>query len=286
MIEFDKVTRAFGHKLAVADLTLKISRGELFAFLGPNGAGKTTTIKMLVGLLRPTAGKIRVGGFDTAEQTRQATQLMGYVPDQPYLYDKLSGREFLDFVAEMRGLDRNRTAEAIDRESRRFEMRDFLDDLAETYSHGMKQRLVFAAALLHGPAVLVVDEPMVGLDPKSMKMVKDLLRELASAGTIVFMSTHTLNVAEEIADRIGIIDCGQLGFLGTLEELQARRLAAGGRGAASRTSLEQLFLELTSNHGEPGGNHHPPGSRRDEPGSHDGGGAAADPRRQPQGESP
>src|SRR5208283_742398 len=138
-----------------------------------------------------------------------------------------------------------------------------------------------------GPAVLVVDEPMVGLDPKSMKMVKDLLRELASAGTIVFMSTHTLNVAEEIADRIGIIDCGQLGFLGTLEELQALRSAAGDRCAASRTSLEQLFLELTSNHRGPGANHDQPGSRRDEPPSnHHGAGTAADPRRQPQGESP
>ncbi len=273
MIEFDHVTRTFGRKLAVADLTLQISTGELFAFLGPNGAGKTTSIKMLVGLLRPTAGKVRVGGFDTAGQTRQATQLMGYVPDQPYLYDKLSGREFLDFVGEMRGLDRHRTAEAIDRESRRFELDDFLDDLTETYSHGMKQRLVFASALLHGPAVLVVDEPLVGLDPKSMKMVKDLLRELASAGTIVFMSTHTLNVAEEIADRIGIIDGGQLGFLGTLEELQARRSAAGDRSAASRTSLEQLFLELTSNHHEPGSNHQ-------------GGDAAADPRQPFEEKSP
>jgi ABC-2 type transport system ATP-binding protein len=255
MIEFDHVTRTFGRKLAVADLTLKIPAGELFAFLGPNGAGKTTSIKMLVGLLRPTTGKVRVGGFDTAGQTRQATQLMGYVPDQPYLYEKLSGREFLDFVAQMRGLDRDRTDEAIDRESRRFELDGFLDDLAETYSHGMKQRLVFASALLHGPAVLVVDEPMVGLDPKSMKMVKDLLRALASAGTIVFMSTHTLNVAEEIADRIGIIDRGQLGFLGTLEDLQAQRSAAGDHRAAPRTSLEQLFLELTSNHRGPGASH-------------------------------
>ena len=255
MIEFNQVTRTFGRKRAVSDLTLRIPAGELFAFLGPNGAGKTTTIKMLVGLLRPSAGEVRVGGFDTAGQARQAAQLMGYVPDQPYLYDKLSGREFLDFVAEMRGLDRYRRVEAIQRESHRFELDDFLDDLAETYSHGMKQRLVFASALLHGPAVLVVDEPMVGLDPKSMKMVKDLLRSLASAGTIVFMSTHTLNVAEEIADRIGIINSGRLGFLGTLEELQARRSAADDHRDAPRTSLEQLFLEITSNHRGPGANH-------------------------------
>ncbi len=150
----------------------------------------------------------------------------------------------------------------------------------------MKQRLVFASALLHGPAVLVVDEPMVGLDPKSMKMVKDLLRELASAGTIVFMSTHTLNVAEEIADRIGIIDCGQLGFLGTLEDLQSRRPAAGGRRAASPTSLEQLFLELTSNHRQPGASRDQPGASREEPPSNHHGSTAADPRRQPLEESP
>ena len=257
MIEFNQVTRTFGRKRAVSELTLRIPPGELFAFLGPNGAGKTTTIKMLVGLLRPSAGEVRVGGFDTAGQAREAAQLMGYVPDQPYLYDKLSGREFLDFVAEMRGLDRYRRIEAIQRESHRFELDAFLDDLAETYSHGMKQRLVFASALLHSPAVLVVDEPMVGLDPKSMKMVKDLLRALASAGTIVFMSTHTLNVAEEIADRIGIIDSGRLGFLGTLGELQARRSVADNHNHrdAPRTSLEQLFLEITSNHRGPGANH-------------------------------
>ncbi len=239
MIHFDCVTRSFGEKVAVADLSLRIPAGELFAFLGPNGAGKTTAIRMLVGLLRPTAGAVSVGGCDSIARSREAARFLGYVPDQPFLYDKLSGREFLEFVARMRGYDPAQTAARIARQSEVFELGEYLDDLTETYSHGMRQRVVFAAALLHDPPVLVLDEPMVGLDPKSARLVKDLLRGRAAAGTAVFMSTHTLSVAEEIADRIGIIDRGRLCFLGTLEEL---------RGAMSRdhSSLEQLFLELTS----------------------------------------
>jgi len=243
MIRFENVTHKYGQNVAVAGLDLTIPAGELFAFLGPNGAGKTTTIKMLVGLLRPSAGGVRVCGHDTVTQTRQATQFIGYVPDQPFLYDKLSGREFLEFVAEMRGLNRSEIASAVARESERFVLAGFLDDLTETYSHGMKQRLVFASALLHDPPVVVVDEPMVGLDPKSSRMVKDLLRSKASAGACVFMSTHTLSVAEEIADRIGIIDEGHLRFLGTQDEL-SRELSLGHR------SLEQLFLQLTAGNGQ------------------------------------
>jgi len=247
MIEFDQVSRKYGQKVAVSALTLTIPPGELFACLGPNGAGKTTTIKMLVGLLRPSTGTIRVCGYDTAAQTRLASQRIGYVPDAPFLYDKLSGREFLQFVAEMRGLDRDTSAARIARESEVFSLESFLDDLTETYSHGMKQRLVFASAMLHDPQVLVVDEPMVGLDPKSARLVKDLLRARASAGTTVFMSTHTLSVAEEIADRIGIIDESHLRFLGTVGQLRAE-LSPG------QTSLEQLFLQLTARgngHAEP-----------------------------------
>lgn len=242
MIEFESVTRTYGRKVAVADLELTVPAGELFAFLGPNGAGKTTTIKMLVGLLRPNTGSIRVCGQDLVANTRQATQLIGYVPDAAFLYDKLSGREFLEFVGEMRGLDRRLTAERIARESEQFSLTGFLDDLTETYSHGMKQRLVFASVLLHDPPVLVVDEPMVGLDPKSARLVKDLLRARASAGTTVFMSTHTLSVAEEIADRIGIIDEGRLRFLGTMDQLRAEL-------SPDQTSLEQLFLQLTARNG-------------------------------------
>lgn len=240
MIEFDHVTRKYGDKTAVADLTLTIPPGELFAFLGPNGAGKTTSIKMLVCLLQPNSGTVSVCGYDTVDQTREATRHIGYVPDEAFLYEKLSGREFLEFVAEMRGLDRRQMAEAIERESDIFALGEFIDNLAETYSHGMKQRLVFASAMLHDPSVLVVDEPMVGLDPKSVRLVKDLLRSRAAMGTTIFMSTHTLTVAEEIADRIGIIDQAQLNFLGTQDELR-------GKMSAHETSLEQLFLRLTDN---------------------------------------
>jgi ABC-2 type transport system ATP-binding protein len=238
MIQFENVTRKFGQKVAVDGLTLAVEPGELFAFLGPNGAGKTTTVKMLVGLLRPDSGSVRVCGHDLSLQTRQATRLLGYVPDEPFLYDKLSGREFLEFAAEMRGLDRSAMRARIARESENFELSEFLDDLAETYSHGMRQRIVFASALLHDPAVLVLDEPMVGLDPRSARMVKDLLRLWAANGTTVFMSTHTLAVAEEIADRIGIVSEGQLHFLGTVAQLQAEL-------SSRHASLEPLFLELT-----------------------------------------
>jgi len=241
MIRFDNVTRNYGSKVAVADLALAVPPGELFAFLGPNGAGKTTAIKMLVGLLRPTAGRVFVCGCDTTLDPRQAARHLGYVPDEPYLYEKLSGREFLEFVAQMRGLGRPETARRIARQSDVFELGEFLDDLTETYSHGMRQRLVFAAALLHDPPVVVVDEPMVGLDPKSVRLVKDLLRAQASAGAAVFMSTHTLSIVEEIADRIGIIDRGRLSFLGTLQELREAM-------ASDHCSLEHLFLERTGNH--------------------------------------
>jgi ABC-2 type transport system ATP-binding protein len=239
MIRFENVTRKYGSKVAVDGLSLSVPGGELFAFLGPNGAGKTTTIKMLVGLLRPTAGSLSVAGFDSVSQTREATHRIGYVPEEAFLYDKLSGREFLQFIAQMRGLKAPESKEAIERQSEQFGLHEFLDDLTETYSHGMKQRLVFASALLHEPSVLVVDEPMVGLDPKSVRLVKDLLRQRAAAGAAVFMSTHTLSVAEEIADRIGIIDDGRLDFLGTQAELQ-QKLSLADR------SLENLFLQLTA----------------------------------------
>jgi ABC-2 type transport system ATP-binding protein len=239
MIRFDGVTRKYGTKVAVTRLDLEVRAGEVFAFLGPNGAGKTTTIRMLVGLLRPTAGWIRVCGCDTVKDTREATRFLGYVPDEAYLYEKLSGREFLEFVAEMRGLSRAERADRVERESRRFELSGFLDDLIETYSHGMQQRLVFASALLHDPPVLVVDEPTVGLDPRGVRLVKDLIRQRVAAGSTVFMSTHTLDIAEEIADRIGIIHRGCLNFVGTLDELRSGL-------AAQHRSLEHLFLEVTA----------------------------------------
>ncbi|MFO0897472.1 MAG: ABC transporter ATP-binding protein [Pirellulales bacterium] len=238
MIEFSNVSRSYGAKLAVDDLNLSIPRGELFALLGPNGAGKTTTIKMLVGLLRPAAGSVRVCGYNMLDRPREAHRLLAYVPDEPYLYDKLTGREFLQFIADMFGLEPAVARENISREIETFSLAGFVDELTENYSHGMKQRLAFAAALLHDPQVLVLDEPMVGLDPRSIRLVKDLLRARAAAGMAIFMSTHTLSLAEEIADRIGILDHGRLRFLGTLAEL--RRLHQ-----AEQTSLEELYLRLT-----------------------------------------
>ena len=238
MIQFENVTRLYGRKVAVENLDLTVPQGEVFAFLGPNGAGKTTTVRMLVGLLRPTAGKVTVCGHDTFRRAREATRSLGYVPDEAFLYDKLSGREFLEFVGRMRGLDRTQVAQSIVRQADQFTLGEFLDDLTESYSHGMKQRLVLAAVLLNEPSLLVVDEPMVGLDPKNVRLVKDLFRRRTARGETVFMSTHALTVAEEVADRIGIIDRGRLNFLGTLADLR-------GEMSAERSSLEHLFLELT-----------------------------------------
>jgi ABC-2 type transport system ATP-binding protein len=238
MIEFDQVCRSYGDKLAVDRLNLRVAAGELFSLLGHNGAGKTTTIKLLVGLLRPESGTVRVGGYDVVTQTRLAASLIGFVPDQPYLYDKLSGREFLLFVAQMHGLDAAQANRCIDREIERFELAEFIDELTESYSHGMKQRTVFASALLNSPRVLVVDEPLVGLDPHSIRLAKDLLRREVSAGMCVLMSTHTLDAAEEISDRIGIMSHGRLVFDGSLSNLRSR-FATGGR------SLESMYLAMT-----------------------------------------
>ena len=237
MIELVNVSKRYGTKLAVENLNLEIKAGELFAFLGPNGAGKTTTIKMICGLLFPSAGEVKVGGFDVVKNGDRARELLSYVPDQPYLYEKLSGREFLRFIAELYGL----TTESADRRIAEmielFNLRDFIDDLTERYSHGMRQRTVFAAALVHQPKVLIVDEPTVGLDPRSIRLLKDLLRNEASRGTTVFLSTHSLDIAQELADRIGIVDHGRLITCGTLESLRKQ--------AALDGSLEDVFLKLT-----------------------------------------
>jgi ABC-2 type transport system ATP-binding protein len=235
MIELRGVSKTFGSKRAVDRLDLTVHAGELFAFLGPNGAGKTTTIKMICGLLTPTAGTVRVGGHDAS--TRQARQLIGYVPDQPYLYDKLTGREFLKFVVEMYGLDRASAMARIDELIETFEMGDFIDELCENYSQGMKQRVVFASALVHNPRVLVVDEPLVGLDPRSARIVKNLFVAQARSGAAVLMSIHLLAIAEELADRIGIVDHGRMLTVGTLAQLRDRAQHDG--------SLEDLFLKLT-----------------------------------------
>ena len=237
MIQFERVTKRYGLKTAVHELSLEVPAGELFAFLGPNGAGKTTTIKMMCGLLFPTAGTIRIGGFDLARDGDRARQLLAYVPDQPFLYEKLTGREFLQFIADMYGLSPEESRRRIDEVIEQFELSEFVDDLTERYSHGMRQRTVFAAALLHEPRVLIVDEPTVGLDPRSVRQLKDLLRQEADRGTTVFLSSHSLDVVEELADRIGIINKGRLIGCGTLETLRKQAAVDG--------SLEDVFLTLT-----------------------------------------
>jgi ABC-2 type transport system ATP-binding protein len=237
VIELTNVTKRYGTKLAVDNLSLKIPPGELFAFLGPNGAGKTTTIKMLCGLLFPTSGAVRVGGFDVVGDGDQARRLISYVPDQPFLYEKLTGREFLQFVADLYGMSKDRAAERMLAVIDLFGLHEFVDDLTERYSHGMRQRTVFAAALIHEPKLLVTDEPTVGLDPKSIRLLKDLLRAEANRGTTVFLSTHSLDVAQELADRIGIVEHGRLIGCGTLAMLRKQASLDG--------SLEEVFLKLT-----------------------------------------
>lgn len=237
MIELNQVTKRYGSKTAVEDLTLQIKAGELFAFLGPNGAGKTTTIKMMCGLLFPTSGTVRIGGFDMAAEGDRARQLLAYVPDLPFLYEKLTGREFLQFIAEMYGLSRQESQERLAEVIELFHLNDFVEDLTERYSHGMRQRTVFASALVHRPKVLIVDEPTVGLDPRSVRELKDLLRRQANEGTTVFLSSHSLDVVEELADRIGIVHRGRLISCGTLDMLRKQ--------AARDGSLEEVFLTLT-----------------------------------------
>ena len=237
MIQITNVTKRYGSKVAVQDLNLSVPPGEIFAFLGPNGAGKTTTIKMLCGLLYPSEGSVAVGGFDLRSHGDDARQLISYVPDQPYLYDKLTGREFLQFTVDLFGMEPTRAAERIAQVIELFHLEDFVDDLTERYSHGMRQRTVFAAALSHEPKLLIADEPTVGLDPKSIRELKNILRQLAASGTTVFLSTHTLDIAQELADRIGIIDHGRLLSCGNMNDLRKQ--------AARDGSLEDLFMKIT-----------------------------------------
>jgi len=231
------VSKSYGRTRAVVDLTLELYGGEVFAFLGPNGAGKTTTLKLTTGLLRPDTGSVQVCNQNMARRGRRAKQQIAYVPDQPFLYDKLTGREFIHFARDVYGVPADVAQRRLEELSRRLEMDAFLDQLAESYSHGMRQKVALAAALIHAPRVLVVDEPIVGLDPRSIRVIKTMFRELAAAGGTVFMSTHTLDIAEAVADRIGIINGGRLIALGTLAELRAQAVAAG--------RLEDIFLQLT-----------------------------------------
>jgi len=237
MIETRGLGKRFGEKVAVDSLDLRIAEGEFFCFLGPNGAGKTTTIKMLTGLLRPTAGEALVGGFDVQRDPLAAKALLGYIPDHPFLYDKLTGRELMRFVAGLYELPEDELRESCDRLLETFEILHVADQLIEDYSHGMRQKLSFASCFLHRPSVVIVDEPWVGLDPKNIRRVKTYLRQRTREGLTVFMSTHTLSIAEELADRIGIIDQGRLLHVGTVAEIKALARNPG--------SLEDVFLELT-----------------------------------------
>ncbi len=237
VVLLDQVAKRFGTKQAVQALTLELAAGEIFAYLGPNGAGKTTTLKMTTGLLRPDTGRVAICGIDMRRQPRQAKQHIAYVPDQPFLYDKLTGREFIRFSQEMYGVPSADAAARLDYLTPRLDMEPFLDRLTETYSHGMKQKVAIASALVHAPRLLVVDEPMVGLDPRTIRVIKDLFVEITRQGGTVFMSTHTLEIAEQVADRIGIIHDGQLVALGTMSELRA--------SAEPGHRLEDIFLRLT-----------------------------------------
>jgi len=238
MIKVSGLTKKFGGHVAVDDLNFEIRPGELFGFLGPNGAGKTTTIKMLSGILKPTAGKVMISGLDIQKRPEQAKKLIGLIPDDPYLYDRLTAREYLCFIGGLYQMDKKR----IDLRSSElfgiFDMDGWVDRKCEEFSHGMRQKLVFCAALLHDPTVLIVDEPMVGLDPQSTRLVKDLMKKLASNGATVFVSTHVLSIVEELCDRIGIINGGKLIELGTMSQLR-------DKAAGSNADLETLFLELT-----------------------------------------
>lgn len=236
-IEAQHLVKRYGDKIAVDDLSLQVHGGEIFGFLGPNGAGKTTTIKVIVGLLRPTSGKVRVAGYDTQEQSLQAKAGCGYVPDEPNLYLKLSARELLHFVGDLYEMDRPQVDRRIDELLRLFDLTEVGDDLLDSYSHGMRQKTALAAALMHDPQVLVLDEPTVGLDPKSARLIKDILRQMADRGAAVFLSTHILEIAERMCDRIGIINQGKLVAVGTMSELRAL-----SKGA---TNLEDVFLGLT-----------------------------------------
>jgi len=238
MIELERLVKKFGDLVAVDDLSLTIPRGEFFAMLGPNAAGKTTTIKLLTGLIKPTSGRARICGFDIQDQPLEARRRLAYVPDFPFLYDKLTAWEFFRFTGEMFRLDPQRIRKNAEELVTRFHLEEFADRTLEGLSHGTRQRIAIVSALLHDPEVFVIDEPMVGLDPQHARVVKDVLKERSLAGTTVLVSTHQLEIAEEMADRIGIILGGKLIAVGTREELRKR---SGSSGA-----LEDIFLSLTA----------------------------------------
>jgi ABC-2 type transport system ATP-binding protein len=238
MIELTNLTKRYGRFTAVDGINLTIPGGELYGILGPNGAGKTTTMRMIAGILQPTSGTVRIAGIDIQENPLVAKSRLGFIPDRPFVYDKLTGAEFLRFVAGLYGQGGGEIEHRIDELLELFELAPWKDELTESYSHGMRQKLIISSALVHRPEVIVVDEPMVGLDPKSARLLKDLLREFVTRGGTVLMSTHTLEIAEAMCDRIAIVQGGRVAASGTMDELRSQT-------SSGDASLEELFLKLT-----------------------------------------
>ncbi|HYC51737.1 MAG TPA: ABC transporter ATP-binding protein [Gemmatimonadaceae bacterium] len=238
MITLKQLTKQYGGFTAVAGIDLEVPRGELFGFLGPNGAGKTTTLRMIAGILRPTSGTVEIGGIDVARDPVSAKMKLGFIPDRPFIYEKLTGAEFLTFVAGLYDQEGPRVEHRARELMALFDLEEWRDELVESYSHGMRQKLIISSAFVHRPEVIVVDEPMVGLDPKAARILKDLFREYTNRGHTIMMSTHTLEVAESMCDRIGIIQAGKIRAHGTMADL--RKHATDGA-----TGLEDIFLKLT-----------------------------------------
>ena len=241
MIRLTDLTKRYGKFTAVDGISLDVPRGELFGLLGPNGAGKTTTMRMIAGILQPTSGSVLVGGVDMLGRPLEAKVRIGFIPDHPFVYDKLTGGEFLRFAAALYGQDGAGVERRIDELLEIFDLSTWKHELTETYSHGMRQKLIICSALVHRPELIIVDEPMVGLDPKSARLLKDLFRQFVDRGGTVLMSTHTLEVAEVMCDRIAIVHKGKIAANGTMAELR-RQTESGDM------SLEDLFLKLTGGH--------------------------------------
>ncbi len=237
MITLSELTKDYGTTIAVNKLNLHVSSGEIYGFIGPNGAGKTTTIRMMGGILAPTSGRIVIGGVDMSRNPVAGKKKIGFVPDRPFLYEKLTGMEFLQFSSDLYDVSRETFPQKSKSLLQQFALWNWADELIEAYSHGMKQRLIIASALLHDPQILIIDEPMVGLDPEAVHMVKDILKGLAVNGTTIFVSTHTLSIAEDLCHRIGLIHKGTLLAEGSLDELQ--QIAKLGEAR-----LEEVFLTI------------------------------------------
>ena len=238
MIRLNQLTKRYGRFTAVDNVDLVVPRGELFGFLGPNGAGKTTTLRMIAGILRPTSGTIEVGGIDINRRPLEAKARLGFIPDRPFVYDKLTGAEFLRFAAALYGQQGPGVERRIDELLELFDLIRWKNELTESYSHGMRQKLIISGALVHRPEVIVVDEPMIGLDPRSARLLKDLFRQFVDRGGTVLMSTHTLEVAETMCDRIAIVHGGKIIASGNMAQLQEQT-------SSEHLGLEDLFLKLT-----------------------------------------